>query len=92
MKTLSSFVAALLLATAVPVGGQSAMTPGSSNNNQVAANVVALPTLPSTSGSVGPHAIAGTPAGTGKIQVLCIAASASVTQPLFIGSDLSCAP
>jgi hypothetical protein len=92
MKTLSSFVAALLLATALPVVGHSAATPGSPNNNQVAANVVALSTLPSTSGSGGPRATTGTPAGAGKVEVLCLAASASVTQPFFTGTDLSCAP
>jgi hypothetical protein len=92
MTKLSSFAAALLLTIALPVVGQSAATPGSPNNNQVAANVVALPTLPSTSGSGGPHATVGTPAGAGKVQVLCLAASASVTQPFFTGTDLSCAP
>jgi hypothetical protein len=92
MKTLSSFAAALVLAAALPATGQSAMTPGSPTNNQVAANVVTLPTLPSTSGSGGSPTSSATPASTGRVQVLCLAASASVTQPFFSGTDLSCAP
>jgi hypothetical protein len=92
MKYLSPLLAALLLATALPAIGQSAATPGSLNNNQAATNVVVLATLPRTSGLGGSQNTVGTPASTGRVQVLCLAASASVMQPFFTGTDLSCAP
>jgi hypothetical protein len=85
-------MAALALAIALPAAGHGAPTPGSPSNNQVATNIVALPSLPSTSGTGGSPTGAGTPAGTSRVQVLCLAASASVTQPFFTGTDLSCAP
>jgi hypothetical protein len=91
----STFALAATLALALPVAGQTAPTPGSPSNpanNQMAANVVALPNLPTTSGSGGSPTNSGMPASTGRVQVLCLAASASVTQPFFTGTDLTCAP
>jgi hypothetical protein len=40
-----------------------------------------------TSGRIG-----GSGASGAGVQVLCLAAGASVTEPFFIGTDLSCAP
>jgi hypothetical protein len=91
----TTFAIAVSVALALPVAGRTAPTPGSPSNpsnNQVATNVVALPNLPTTSGSGSSPANSGTPASTGRVQVLCLAASASVTQPFFTGTDLTCAP
>ena len=93
MKTLLSFAAVLLLTAAVPAAGQTAQAPGSATNDQIGANnVAALPTSPGSSAAGGSQTVTGTPATAGRVQVLCLAASASVTQPFFTGADLSCAP
>jgi hypothetical protein len=60
-------------------------TSGSSGGGSGGAGSVSAATA--TSGRVG----GATGSGTG-VQVLCLAAGASVTEPFFIGTDLSCAP
>jgi hypothetical protein len=93
MKTLLSFAAVLLLAATLPAAGQTAQAPGSAINDQIGANNVAVPpALPSSSAAGGSQTVTGTPVTAGRVQVLCLATSASVTQPFFTGTDLSCAP
>jgi len=78
---------ALLLAGAAPAAAQSNQpTPGTAGNGQVGTGAATGSTSTGSSGSA-----AGS-SGPGAVEILCLPAGTSVTEPFLLGTGLFCGP
>jgi hypothetical protein len=86
MRDVFLAVAAFLAMVSLAVAQTTTPTPGTQVNGQAASG--------SATGSSASGAATG--AGSGfapsSVEVLCLPAGAEVTQPFFLGTDLSCVP